>query len=95
MQIQKIIERRAQLDCKSDIENSQLWGEEEIQYGTNEIYEKILYTLNNAMRVKFSDLSSETIQNTINDDKQMMELIAIWKDTYRLEKLMYITFLTH
>ena len=47
------------------------------------------------MRVKFSDLSSETIQNTINDDKQMMELIAIWKDTYRLEKLMYITFLTH
>lgn len=78
MERTEIVTRRAQMDFELDRKSMQIWGQEEIDHGDDEIRAKLKDTFRLFEKVT-------GIEYDVNEQD-----ITIWKDKYVVEKMFYI-----
>ena len=91
--INEIIRRRAKMDCKldtQDLKHFELWGEEEIKNCIDEIIEKIKSTLKLFSKMSEDEIIKKEIQKIVYGENELLDLVKIWQEQYRIEKMFYI-----
>ncbi len=93
MDVDKIIERRAVMDVRLDIQTDQLWGDDEIEGDVDEIKQKIRETIELVASIITNDVDLEVVAKQLresNGDSYYKRYVPLWQTSYRKEKAFFM-----
>ena len=92
MDLKAIIERRAAMDVRQDLQCGELWGEDEIIGDVDEIVDKIRDTAKTLSQIMDDDGDIHELSYLLDKNNRAITdvYVPIWQNAYRVEKAFFI-----